>query len=309
MSKSMIIKLAILGLIISLFFLPIDIASEEITLFGRVISLDEMPLIFSTFLIAFVDGLNPCSLWVLAFLLGIVALTKDRKKIIIIGFTYLLVAASAYGAFILTMIRVVDYVEHLRIITVVVASIALIFGLVNVKDFFWYKKGVSLTISDSYKPKLYQRVRNLLNPNNSFKGLVIGSAMMALGITLVELPCTAGLPATWTGIVASYEVSSSFFNLLFVVYILTYFLVEITIFLVVVFTLKINKFEEKQGRILKLVGGLIMVALAIILFLDLKVLNNITQTIILFGSIIVVSLIIAEIYEKKIGFGEGDKNE
>ena len=98
------------------------------------------------------------------------------------------------------------------------------------------------------------------------------------------------------------------FYLLFSVYILTYFLVEISIFLVVVFTLKINKFEEKQGRILKLIGGLIMVALAIILYFGLTVLENISQTIILFGIIIIVSLIIAEIYEKKVGFEGEDKD-
>ncbi len=281
---------------------------EVIEIFGYTISLGNMPLAFSTFLIAFIDGLNPCSLWVLAFLLGIVALTRDRKKIIIIGLTYLGVAGIAYGAFILGMINVFSYVAHLRWVMIFVALIATLFGLVNVKDFFWYKKGISLTISDNYKPKLYERVRNLMRPDSNTKTLMIGSAIMALGITLIELPCTAGLPMLWSKIVSVQNVGSGFFIFLFIVYLLTYFLVELIIFLTVVFTLKISKFEEKHGRFLKLVGGLIMLALAIILFFDLDILNDIGGTIILFGGIIISSIIIAKIYNKYIGLKE-DKNE
>ncbi len=286
-----------------------DTNGEYFEFFGWVIALEETPLLLTTFLIAFMDGLNPCSLYVLAFLLGIVVLTKDRKKVLIIGFTYLLVAGIAYGAFILGMLTIVSYAIHLRTINLLVALIAFLFGLINVKDFFRYKKGISLTISDSYKPKLYEKVRNIMRPDNNFKTLVIGSALLALGITLVEIPCTAGLPLLWSNIVAGQEVATSTFVILFTVYILTYFFVELFIFLTVVFTLKTSKFEEKHGRVLKLIGGLIMIALAIILLFDLPLLEDMGGTLILFASIIIGSLVIAKIYDRLGGFKEEENEE
>ncbi len=275
---------------------------ETLNFFGNEIKVSDMPLLLSTSLIAFMDGLNPCSLWVLAFLLGIVSLTKDRKKIIIIGLTYLGVAGLAYGAFILGMINVFAYVSHLRWIMFVVALIAFTFGIINVKDFFWYKKGISLSISDKYKPKLYQRVRNLMRPENSLKSLMIGTAIIALGITLVELPCTAGLPMLWSNLVASQNVDGGFFLILFAVYLLIYFTVELIIFLTVVFTLKMSRLEEKHGRFLKLVGGMIMIALAVILAFDLDILNKVGGTLVLFASIILGSIVIAKVYDKYVGF-------
>jgi len=281
---------------------PDDVTADTkqtINLFGKEIDVGKMPLVFSTFVISFIDGFNPCSLWVITFLLGIVILTGSRKKILTIGFTYLIVAGLVYGLFILGMISVFSYIGYLVWIRILVASIAIIFALVNIKDFFWYKKGLSFTIPDSYKPKIFKKVRNLMRPENKLRTLIIGSAIMALGITLVELPCTAGFPMLWSNIVASHNVGLSFFMVLFSIYLLTYFLIELVIFLSVVFTLRASRFEEKHGRLLKLIGGIIMFALAMVLLFNPDTLNDIGATVLLFAGAIIISLLIAWVYNKK----------
>ena len=283
------------------FFSEVEFVSQDeiINFFGMEINTSDMPLLFSTFIIAFIDGFNPCSLWVLTLLLGIVVLTKDRKKILTIGLTYLTVAALAYGAFILGMINVFAYLGYLFWIRIIVALIAITFAIVNIKDFFYFKKGISFTISDKYKPKIFSKVRDIMNPKNNFRSTVLGSAVMALGITLVELPCTAGFPMIWSNIINAADVSGTTFVSLFSVYILTYFSVELVIFLTVVFTLKVSKFEEKHGRLLKLIGGVIMLALALVLVFNPDLLNNLTATIVLFGGAILTSLLVAHIYESE----------
>jgi thiol-disulfide isomerase/thioredoxin len=281
---------------------PKDVTADEsqtINLFSKDINVGNMPLIFSTLVISFIDGFNPCSLWVITFLLGIVILTGSRKKILAIGFTYLIVAGAAYGAFILGMISVFSYVGYLIWIRVLVALIATIFALVNIKDFFWYKKGISFTIPDSYKPKMFKKVRNIMRPDNKLRTLIIGSAIMALGITLVELPCTAGFPMLWSNIVAAQNVNFSFFIVLFSLYMISYFSIELVIFLSVVFTLRTSRFEEKHGRLLKLIGGVIMLILAIVLVFNPDLLNDIGTTILLFAGAIGLSILIAWIYSKE----------
>lgn len=280
--------------------------SQTINFFGKDINVGDMPLLFSTFIISFIDGFNPCSLWVITFLLGIVILTGSRKKIIIIGLTYLTVAAAAYGVFILGLISVFTYIGYLIWIRILVAAIAIMFALVNIKDFFWYKKGISFTIPDKYKPKIFKRVRDLLKPENNLKTLVMGSAVLALGITLVELPCTAGFPMIWSNIIAAHKVDLSFFILLFLIYILIYFMIELAIFFSIVITLKASKFEKKHGRLLKLIGGIIMLALALVLLFNPDLLNNVSGTILIFGGAIILSLIIAAIYKRIHGSLEED---
>lgn len=277
-----------------------DDVKKTFSIFESEISVEGMPLVVSTFIIGFLDGLNPCSLWVLTFLLGMVAITKDRKKVLIIGFTYLGVAGITYGLSILGILNAFSYISHLRSIIVAVAIISALWGLVNIKDFFFFKKGISFTIPDKYKPKIYSKARNLIKADSSIKSLILGSAVMALGITLIELPCTAGLPILWSNIVVSQNIQEGLFLSLLGIYILAYSLLSIIIFLIVIFTMKISKITESQGRLLKLIGGLVMLSLSVILFFGMNLLNNIPGTIGLFLGIVIFSIITAKIYDKYV---------
>jgi cytochrome c biogenesis protein CcdA len=239
-----------------------------------------------TGLIAFVDGFNPCSLWVLTFLLGIVIYSGSRRKIVLIGITFLLVTASAYGLFIVGMFGTLRYLAYLSWITLVVAGMALIFALVNIKDYFWFQQGVSFTISDKHKPKFFQRTRNLMHPGRSVPALLVGTVVLALGITLVELPCTAGFPMVWTGIIATQGVPLAYFAALLALYLLVYLSIELVIFGSVVVSMKRSRFEEKHGRILKLVGGMIMLALAVTLVLAPDTMHSLGGTLAVFGGAI-----------------------
>ncbi len=271
---------------------------EVIKIFNFEIEVGSLPLFFATLIIAFVDGFNPCSLWVLTFLMGMVVMSGSRKKILIVGITYLIITSLIYGLFILGMINIISYITYLLWIRLVVAGIAIFFAIINIKDFFQFKKGLSLTIPDRYKPKFYKQVRDLRKAELSVPQLIIGSATMALGITLVELPCTAGFPMIWSSIMASHHPSTGTFTLLFIVYLLIYLLDELAIFLIVVFTLRMSKLEEKHGRFLKLVGGIIMLALAFVLIFNPMLLNDISGTIIVFVISFGVAIIIAKLDQR-----------
>ncbi len=274
-------------------------SQDVIVIFNQEINVGNLPIFLTTLIIAFVDGFNPCSLWVLSFLMGMVVMSGSRKKILIVGFTYLFITSAMYGLFILGLINIMSYVTYMLWIRLVVASIATIFALVNIKDFFFYKKGLSFTIPDKYKPKIYRQARNLRKDDRNTWQLVSGAAVMAFGITLVELPCTAGFPVIWSSIISSHSLDTTTYALLFMLYILVYLLDELVIFLTVVFTLKASKFEEKHGRFLKLLGGIIMLALAGVLIVNPILLNDIGSTITLFITCFAVAILIAVVYNKR----------
>jgi hypothetical protein len=257
-----------------------------------------MSLAALTGLIAFVDGFNPCSLWVLTFLLGIVIYSGSRGRVFLVGGIFLAVTSSVYGLFIAGMFGTLRYLVYLPWITYLVAALAMVFALVNIKDYFWFQEGVSLTISDKHKPKFFERVRNLMHPGRSLPALVVGTVGLALGITLVELPCTAGLPMVWTGIVASKGVSTEYFWGLLGLYLAVYLLDELIVFGSVVVTMKRSRLEEKHGRILKLIGGMIMLALALTLLVSPDVMHSLSGTLAVFGGAAGVTVLILWLHRR-----------
>ncbi len=269
----------------------------EIPVIG-VIDVSEMPLYLMTFIVSFVDGFNPCSLWVLAFLLGIVIFTKSRKKVFLVGITFLLVTATAYGLFIVAILNVFTYIAYDLWIRIIVSSIAAVFAFVNIKDYFWYKKGISFTISDKQKPGLFSRMRKIISLQSSIPAMIGAVAVMALGVTLIELPCTAGLPMIWAGIIATHDVSFMTFLSLLLLYLFVYLMIELVIFLAAVFTLKSSRFEESHGRILKLIGGIIMASLAYGFLFMHKAMSELMGTIRLFGAAFGLAFLVLIIHRK-----------
>ncbi|MEX1288542.1 MAG: thioredoxin family protein, partial [Acidimicrobiia bacterium] len=239
-------------------------ASIEIPLVGEV-ALADRSAIGVTALIALVDGFNPCSLWVMAVLLAMILNAgATRSRTFAIGGTFLLVTASLYGLFILGIFTVVDLLSSLTAITVVVGLVAVVFGAVNIKDYFAYKQGLSFTIPDRFKPRIYRGGRALRDHRRPLLPILGTTVVLAAGVAIVELPCTVGFPVVWTGTLQSrgIERGPEFFGLL-ALYLLIYLLDELLLFGAVVVTMEVTRVEEKHGRALKLIGGSLMAVLGI----------------------------------------------
>ncbi|MFW5865624.1 MAG: cytochrome c biogenesis CcdA family protein [Nanoarchaeota archaeon] len=275
----------------------------DIPLIGQV-NVGAMSSVVMTGLIAFVDGFNPCSLWLITFLLGIVIYSNSRKKILLVGGTFLVVTGTAYALFMAGLLNVFQYVGYLNVIQIIVATIAFIFAVVNIKDYFWYKKGISFTIPDKYKPKIFKNMRDVMRSDKSFVSTIIGTALLALGVVLVELPCTAGFPLVWTNMMAQQQIQGFAFFTHLLLYMIIYLLIEIIVIVIAIITMKATRFEEKHGRILKMLGGMIMLALALVMLINPRLMDTIGSTLLIFGGAIAVSILVVLIHRKVLpGFG------
>ena len=269
----------------------------NIPLLGEV-NIESMSIIPVTVLIGFLDGINPCSLWVITFLLAMVVRTRSRKRIIVVGLTYLGVTTVFYGLFIVGTLNVFLYIGYLPMIRVGVGILALIFAAVNIKDYFWFKKGISFTISEKHQKGIFAKIRNirLLMESGSIVSIITATALMATGITLVELPCTAGFPVIWTSMITAQNISTPYFIFLLGVYLMTYLSLEVIIFTTMLFTLKTSKMEEKHGRSLKLLGGVIMLALALSMLFHPEIMDDLTSSLALFATAIGFTVVIMYIH-------------
>ena len=200
---------------------PAKSSTLTLPLIGSV-DLATQSLALSTALIAFVDGFNPCSLWVLSVLLALTLHTGSRKKVLIIGLVFLTVTSLVYMMFIaglFTMFTIVSFAGWIRLL---VALVALFFAAVNIKDYFWYKEGISFTIADEQKPGLYRSMRRVLNAGDSMPALIGATIVMSAGASLVEFSCTAGFPVLWTNLLVSQGVTALTFVALLALYMLIY---------------------------------------------------------------------------------------
>jgi glutaredoxin len=248
------------------------------------INLADRSLLLSTLLIAFVDGFNPCSIWVLSMLLAITLNARSRKKVLIVGFVFISVTAFIYALFIGGLFTVFTFVGYVGWIQLIIALVAIFFAIVNIKDYFWYQEGISFTISDKKKPGIYKGIRRIMDAEENIWGLISATVVLAAGVSLVEFSCTAGFPMIWTNLLAFHEVTGLAFLGLLLVYMVVYQLDELGIFLVAVFTLRKSKMEEKYGRILKLLGGILMLALGVVMLIDPNLMNNIGSSLWVFGA-------------------------
>ena len=247
------------------------------------IDLAAQSLAVSTALIAFVDGFNPCSLWVLSMLLALTLNTGSRRKILLVGLVFLSVTALVYMAFITGLFTMFSVISFVGWIQGAVALVAIFFAVVNIKDYFWYKEGLSFTIADEQKPGIYRSLRRVLAAGDSTAGLIGATVVLAAGVSLVEFSCTAGFPVLWTNLLITQQVTTATFVALLLLYMLIYQLDELAIFLVAVVTLKAGKLEEKQGRILKLIGGMLMLTLAVVMLINPAWMNQISSSLLIFA--------------------------
>ena len=247
-------------------------AKIDVPIIGTV-ALDDQNLLVSTLIIGFVDGVNPCSLWVISVLLTIVVRTASRRRVLAVGSTFLVVTAAMYALYMAGIYSALTVVGFLGTIQIVVAVAAGIFGVVSVKDYFAFKKGLSFTIPDSAKPGIYKRMRAAAGHERLLPALLATGAL-GVAVSLIETPCTAGFPVLWTGLLRANGIGFAESAALFVAYMIPFLLDEMIVFGIAVFTMKATRMQEKHGELLKLFAGVTMLALAAVMVADPTLMEN-----------------------------------
>lgn len=244
-------------------------------LFGReIVSIDvaKIGLPLFTFIIAGLDGFNPCAMWVLSFLMTLVIYAKSRAKILLIGGIFVIASGGIYFMFMAAWLNIFLLAGYIQILTKIVAVVAIVVGLINCKDFFFFKKGISLTIPESAQPKLFKKMRELVQAS-ALHAIILGTIVLAVSANLIELLCTAGFPMIYTKILLLQEFSGAQYYLYLVFYNAVYVIPLAAIVSVFAWKMGGRKLTEKEGRILKLIGGLLMLILGLVLLINPQILS------------------------------------
>ena len=219
-----------------------------------------------SFAVGFVDGVNPCAMWALLYLLTLLAPLRNRRRMFIIGATFVFVGGLLYFAFLAAWLELFLFIGLSRALQVVLGSVALLAAAVHIKDFVAFGAGPSLSIPDSAKPGIYRQARRIVTADHLAAALVAVVVLSAL-VNVVELLCTAGLPAVYTQVLASHALPRPAFYGNLAIYVGAYVLDDSIILAIGVVTLSQKRLQERAGRWLKLLSGVVLAALGAVLLL------------------------------------------
>jgi hypothetical protein len=245
----------------------------ELPFLGKISSNDySLPLL--TVFIAAMDAFNPCAFFVLLFLLSMMVHAKSRSRMALIGGIFVFFSGAIYFIFMAAWLNLFIYLGELRLMTLIAGSIAIFIALINIKDYFWFKKGVSLSLSDNAKPKIFDRIRDLLRLD-SIATVIIATVVLAIVANSYELLCTAGFPMVYTRILTLKSLPVESYYLYLLLYNLIYIMPLLVI--VVLFTIKLGsrKLSQHEGMVLKLLSGVMMLMLGCVLVVSPQLLNNV----------------------------------
>ncbi|MFW5865563.1 MAG: hypothetical protein ACOCU6_00540 [Nanoarchaeota archaeon] len=231
-----------------------------------------IPLPIFTIIISIIDGFNPCNLMVLTMLISLMLTeSHSRKKILVVALTFVSVIFIFYFLFMAAWVNIFKYIGFIDPLRYAIAAIAIIAGLINIKELFFFRKGITLMIQDKHVGPVKRRIKQVAHLINkgSIPTLIGASAILGIFASLVELPCTAGFPLIYTGILAGAGLESGFGHYAYLLlYNLFYILPLLVIVTVFSASFRGKQVDKKTMSIIKFVGGFIMLLLGLILLIN-----------------------------------------
>ncbi len=254
---------------------PIDLEKRiSLPIIGEINLSNFSPLALSIVLGA-LDGFNACAMIALGFLLTVLIATGVRKRIILIGGVFILVSGIVYFLFISAWFNLFLVLEQIKFITLSVGVIVILFSIFLLKDYFHGivcklcqidpKRAKNIFVK--FEMKLFKKMEEISTAKMSLPLLILGVAVVAAGINLVELVCTFGFPLVFTKILTSFSLPTISYYLYLLVYILFYMLDDFIIFLIAVFTLRITQVSEKYLKAIKLISAIVLLILGLTMIL------------------------------------------
>lgn len=228
-----------------------------------------LPII--SIVIGFVDGFNPCAMWVLLFLLSILIGMKNKKRAFCLGITFLVASASVYLLFMFIWLGIAVSMKDVAILRTIVALVALVGAFINLKSFF-KKTPDGCTVTDTKKrQKIFEKIKKFTS-EKSFILALIGIVTLAVSVNLIELACSAGLPLLFTQILSFNQLSGLEYTLYIGLYILFFMLDDIIVFIVAMATMKLTGISNKYTKYSHLIGGIIMLIIGLLLIFNPSIL-------------------------------------
>lgn len=230
--------------------------------FGE-INVKNVSLPILTFLLAAADGFNPCAMWVLMFLISLLLGIENRRRMWVLGSVFILASGAVYFLFLSAWLNLFLFLGFVFWIRISIALVALASGFWHLKEAWDSREGCKVTESEKRRQVFY-RLKALVLEKNFFIAIG-GIIVLAVVVNLVELVCSAGLPAVYTSVLSLAGLATWQYYAYLLFYILIFMLDDLFIFIVAMTTLRMKALSSRYTKWSGWLGGIIMIAIGLLL--------------------------------------------
>lgn len=228
----------------------IDVKKTSLTLVGIILG--------------FIDGFNPCAMWILLLLINMTLSINDRKKMITIGLTFIITSGIIYFLSMLGISVILD-LTMVTLVRDLIALVAIILGIYNLYIYIKTRKDTGCHVVDKEKRKgIIKKINDILSKKSSLL-MILGTIALASSVNLVELACSLGFPTIYLELLSINNTHGLAKILYLIIYIFFYLIDDLIIFLIAVFTLKSKGISTRYNKLVNLIGGILMILMGLLL--------------------------------------------
>jgi len=234
------------------------------------INLNSLSLPILTVVLGTLDGFNPCSMWALVVLITLLLNTGSRKKMWLIGGTFIATSAISYFLFLTAWFNAFKFVGYLPMVKMGIGVLAVGAGIYFLRDYIKKRKQDTLTCevtSDKTQNKIIARLQAVME-KDSVLAAIIGVIAIAFSVNLIELICSAGIPTIYTGIMAQNNLTQAGYYSYLLAYDFFYMLDDIVVLLIAGFTWQMLQNTGKYTKFSHLIGGILLLILGVIMLVN-----------------------------------------
>ena len=235
----------------------------NVPVFGE-IEIKDISLPIFTVLIGALDGFNPCAMWVLLFLISLLLGMKNRKKMWIFGSVFIFTSSLVYFLFLSAWLNLFLFLGFIFWVRLIIGVFAMGSGYYHLKEYFKNRKGTCPVTDDEKRRAWFERLKDVISKENFWLALG-GIVILAAAVNLVELLCSAGLPAIYTQVLSLSNLPAWQYYAYLVLYIFIFMLDDLLIFVIAMVTLKMKGISSRYSRWANLIGGVIIFIIGLLL--------------------------------------------
>lgn len=189
---------------------------------------------------------------------------KDRKRMWILGSAFIVTSASVYYLFLAAWLNLFLFIGFIFWVRIAIGTVALGAGFYNIRDYIVNKQGGCKVMGNEKRQKIFKRIRDITQKQHFLLALG-GMIILAVMVNMIELVCSAGLPAIYTQILSLSQLPSWQYYLYLAFYVLIFMFDDLLIFFTAMITLRAVGIEGKYSRYSHLIGGILMSIIGILL--------------------------------------------
>ncbi|WP_212525429.1 hypothetical protein [Actibacterium sp. MT2.3-13A] len=230
------------------------------------VGLRDLSLPVLTVVLAGVDGFNPCAMWVLALLIGMLLGVQDSRRMWVLGLVFLAATGAMYFAVMSAWLNVVLWLGAVSWLRLAIGALALGAGAYYLREAWANPEGVCRVTPGGQRRRIRDAFGRMV-ARPSLPVAALGVAALAVAVNLVELVCSAGVPAIYTQMLAMHDLPRAAYYGYLAFYLVVFLLDDAAIFVIAMITLRAVAASGRYARLSRLIGGLVLLALGAVMML------------------------------------------